>query len=203
MAKPRSNKFLWVTWLSRLMAGEISCEWAPWFKVRNEFEKVLSTPDLVRWKIAHNQMVREYRRNFIEAGKKVLSEHQVRFRYQTRGGLLLSGAADLIAISKNEIEVVDCKTGSPRDSDQVQVMIYMYCLPRARPDFKRKRIKGLVVYKDQKIEIPNTVIDSEFRKNLRYFIGVLEKDEEPLRSPSLSECQFCDIARRDCPERME
>ena len=46
---------IWVTWLTRLLAGENSCEWAGWFRVQNEiwgWERVSSGFDLVGWQVS-------------------------------------------------------------------------------------------------------------------------------------------------------
>ncbi len=36
VAVPRDGNFVWVTWLAKLMVGEVNCEWAPWFRTRYE-----------------------------------------------------------------------------------------------------------------------------------------------------------------------
>lgn len=202
MAKPRSEKFVWVTWLARLMTGDILCEWAPWFKVQNEFERMPSSPELVKWKTTHNRMVRELRQSLKDEGKEVLFGNQIRFRLEVND-LILTGEPDLVAYSEKETGIYDCKTGSPRDSDQIQVMLYLYYLPRFKPEiFNVEEVKGYLIYRDQKVEIPASAIDQEFKENLQYFLGILERDEEPSKSPSPQECQFCDISKMDCPERM-
>ena len=51
MAERRRNGlYIWVTWLTRLLVGENSCEWAAWFRARHEswsWERVSSGFDLV------------------------------------------------------------------------------------------------------------------------------------------------------------
>jgi hypothetical protein len=32
MTEKRNNCYVWVTWLAKLMAGDMQCHWAPWFK---------------------------------------------------------------------------------------------------------------------------------------------------------------------------
>ena len=37
MAELRKHgPYIWVTWLTRLLAGENSCEWAAWFRAQHE-----------------------------------------------------------------------------------------------------------------------------------------------------------------------
>lgn len=47
MAMARNSPYVWVTWLTKILAGEQSCEWASWFKAHyQDFEKLL--PVLLR-----------------------------------------------------------------------------------------------------------------------------------------------------------
>ncbi len=32
MTRPRSNPYLYVTWIARPLVGERNCLWAPWYK---------------------------------------------------------------------------------------------------------------------------------------------------------------------------
>ena len=37
MAELRPNgPYIWITWLTKLLTGEHSCEWASWFKAHHE-----------------------------------------------------------------------------------------------------------------------------------------------------------------------
>ena len=54
----RPNPFIWVSWLSKLMAGEKQCEWASWFRSHYIWEKVPSGLDLAKWTADHAQLLR-------------------------------------------------------------------------------------------------------------------------------------------------
>ena len=59
MAELRKNgPFIWVTWWTRLLVGENSCEWAVWFRAQHEgwsWTKAPSGFDLVGWQLAHTR----------------------------------------------------------------------------------------------------------------------------------------------------
>ena len=62
MATKRDGVFVWITWLSRLMAGEQNCEWAIWFKARYEhYDKAPSDFDTAKWNIEHTLQLRRLR----------------------------------------------------------------------------------------------------------------------------------------------
>ena len=37
MTRRRSGPYIWVTWLSRLLVGDRSCEWSSWFKAHHRY----------------------------------------------------------------------------------------------------------------------------------------------------------------------
>ena len=60
----RDGPYFWVTWLTKLLAGENSCEWAAWFRARHEsgsWEQVPGDFDRAGWQMAHTAMVNEAR----------------------------------------------------------------------------------------------------------------------------------------------
>ena len=62
MATKRDGVFVWITWLSRVMAGEQSCEWASWFKAHYEnYHKAPSDFDTAKWNIEHTLQLRRLR----------------------------------------------------------------------------------------------------------------------------------------------
>ena len=42
MARKRDGPYVWVSWITKLLAGEVNCEWAPWFKAHHTYQKVPS-----------------------------------------------------------------------------------------------------------------------------------------------------------------
>lgn len=80
----------------------------------------------------------------------------------------------------------------------------MMFLPYASPVYEGKELSGCVVYKDgSKSDIPRKTIDDAFRKNVTYFLDILESADPPERTSHPTECHFCDITNADCPDRKE
>ena len=82
-------------------------------------------------------------------------------------------------------------------------MLYMYALPRAKPEFEGVTFDGVVVYEDHEIAIPASAIDDEFVGMMaRQILRVADSKPAP-KVPTPMECAFCDITASDCPERIE
>lgn len=198
----RESRYVWVTWLSRLMAGEISCEWAPWFRTNfKDWDRPPSDFDEAQWRVAHTRLLRDIRSARRGFGEESFVERQGQFYYERDSGLVLSGTPDLVTVTGNEGIVHDAKTGKQRASDAVQVKIYMHCLPLAHAAFRGKLLSGRVVYADHEINIPAGAVDREFVDQFEYFLDILDSNEEPERIPSEPECGFCNIGAGDCPGR--
>ena len=206
MTRARNGAYIWVTWLSRLMAGEVRCQWSPWFRAHHtEYVKAPSDFQLATWTAEHTQLLDELVRERSALGESTYKEDQNHFRGRRRSGLTIAGKPDLIAIDRtSHATVYDAKTGKPRHSDIIQVMLYMMLLPFASPLYKGKALKGCVVYKSgDHSDIPPEAIDEAFQKNVTYFLDLLESGDPPERSPSHAECRYCDITSADCPDRIE
>ena len=197
---------MWVTWLSKLMAGEVRCHWAPWFRTHyTDYPRAPSNFQLAAWTVEHTQLLDELTKERGGRGEGVLKEDQNRFRVRRPSGLTIAGRPDLIAIDeKGRATVYDAKTGEPRQSDIIQVMLYMMCLPYGSPLYKGKELLGCVAYKSgARSYIPSEAIDKAFQGNVTYFLNTLESLDPPDRTPSPIECRFCDITKEDCPDRIE
>jgi hypothetical protein len=204
-ATEREVPFVWVTWLTKLMAGEDSCRWSSWFKAHHKYDKLPSDFNLTQWTAEHSQLVHR-RANELEAqGCGVFIEDENQFYLTGRDGITtLSGKPDIVAVRGDEVLVEDCKTGKPRNSDKMQVLIYMLVLKLVKPDLAKKTFHGSVFYKDHpQIEIEPDAVNSDF---LGVFQEVMEavKGADPCRKvPSYRECKFCDIGPSDCAERVD
>ena len=99
--------------------------------------------------------------------------------------------------------IIDTKTGKPLPSHHVQVMLYMYALPRALQQYRGVEFDGKLVYADSDdVDIPNTAIDDTFVTNFSNLIKRVSFTNPARRVPSKMECGFCNITRSDCPERV-
>jgi len=204
MANRRDGKFVWVTWLAKLMAGETTCEWAVWFKTNYQYDKRPSDFDQAGWQVQHTRALRELRLDRQAAGEQVMVDRQNYFRWERpNSSLVLSGTPDLISIGDKDVRIYDIKTGARRDSHRIQVMLYMLCLPREAPVYRQKLLHGTIVYSDGRIDIPAIAIDAALIDNFNYFLDILDSSAPPDKAPSAAECRFCDIPTSECPERVD
>lgn len=205
MAKPRDGLYVWVTWLSKLMSGEVQCHWSAWFKTHyTDYRTQPIDAQLASWTVEHNQYLAELIKKRKSLGEITYKEAQNKFRVRRTSGLVIAGKPDLIAYNKTtgQYTVYDVKTGSQRQSDIIQVMLYCYCLPYASPIYKGKMLDGCVVYKTDKIEVPSKMIDDAFTKKAIYFLNIVESPNAPDKCPSSIECEYCDLSSDDCPEKI-
>jgi len=212
MATKRDGVFVWITWLSKVMAGEQSCEWASWFKAHHEnYDKAPSDFDTAKWNIEHTRRLRELQLERRKLGERVFLESENAIRLTLPSGVVIAGKPDLITLPDGQPPtlrvwpptIYDVKTGRERCSDRIQVMLYMHLAPQAIPAYGGTRPAGCVVYNDSRVDIPAKAVDQKFIEAFEYFLGVIAGLEPALRVPSRNECRFCDIARTECPERIE
>ncbi len=206
MAVRRDEGYVHVTWLAKLMAGEIQCEWAPWFKTRfTGYEKAPSDFERAQWLANHSQAVSELARERLAQGERVYREAQNAFKVKMAPGVVLAGRADLVCVdAAGEVTVYEVKAAKPSESHLIQTMLYMLCSPYQVPHCRQKSLAGYVVYKDgDRVPVPRDSVGPDFRRNARYFLDMLANAEEPPRYPSPWHCRFCDIGRSACPERVD
>lgn len=205
MTRQRSGCYVWVTWLAKLMAGDVQCQWGSWFRSHYMgYSKAPSDFQQATWVVEHNKCLDEL---CSECGAQSLSyfkESQNSFTAR-RGGMTIGGKPDLIVLeSDKSYTVYDVKTGQPKASDVIQVMLYMSFLPYSTSGiYKDKVINGCVVYKGQeKTAIPSQALDGSFRDQIAHFLNILDSSDGPKKVPSYVECRYCDITKEDCPERI-
>ena len=206
MTESRSGPYIWVTWLSRLLVGDLSCEWASWFRAHHvNYAKKPSGFDAVKWQIDHTALLNETRDKVESEGRSVLIESQNHFVLRGGSGTALGGKPDMVALDADGKggTVYDVKTGRRRESDAAQVMIYMYALPHLSAH-KGRRFDGKVVYADGgEASIPADAVDGAFRDNLHALIRRIAASQPARRVPSVLECAMCDLTLADCPDRVD
>jgi CRISPR/Cas system-associated exonuclease Cas4 (RecB family) len=198
----RSSPYLWVTWLTALVAGDSHCVWASWFKARFKYQKLPeSNPGkLAQWTSDHNEALMLRVESLRADGWAVTIEDQNSFR----GGsaITLSGKADILAIRGEEARVEDIKTGRRSNSDYWQVLTYMWMLPKMKAMRSRlagKRLSGAVVYSKtgEFWEInPDELNDVSIGRIVKW-VKRMQSDEDPPKVPSQRECQWCNITECD------
>lgn len=204
MAKTRNGLYLHVAWLAKLMSGDVTCQWGTWFKVHHDYTRRPSDFSLVAWTADHTRFLKEVVAARSKLGEKCFQEGQNQFRVKTKGGMVITGKPDLVTVDpKDRYAVYECKTGNPKNADVMQLMLYMTLLPQT-PLCTGRSLDGHLIYRvGHKQDIPNTAIDTTFKDNAKYFVGILEGNEPLARLPSPYECRFCDIPVEECRERFE
>ena len=134
MAQLRATgPYIWVTWLPRLLSGGSSCEWS--IVVQGPARRLELEPHALRF--GPNRLAPEPHRTAERAAGEVGSNRATRVltegqnSFNLRGSsAVLAGKPDLVARRRDQITVIDAKTGRPSPAHTAQVLIYMYALPR-------------------------------------------------------------------------
>lgn len=203
--KPRPEPYVWATWLAKLLAGEVSCEWSAWFRAHHfaaKSEKIDGDFDLELWRLDHTALIRRTVAEFEGKGYTVAIENQNQFALKGKVGTL-AGRPDVVAVQGDEGWIVDAKTGQPRGSDRVQVALYMWALPKANPLYAGVRFRGRVEYKCRFGIIESEEVDSAFVARVAEMMREVCGPDPPRKSPSFRECQFCPLTPDDCVDRVE
>ncbi len=204
MGEPKPFPSIWVTWLARLMADEIQCHWAIWFRTHYKYEKLSSNFDSAKWTAHHQALVRSRICELEAEGYTVSLEGENWFEITGRSfSVKVSGKPDIVAIAGQEGFVEDCKTGRCKNSDLYQVLIYLLLLPVTQPKCRGLRLSGRLVYPTEVIEIDSEQVDEGFKAQFREAIATLSSTTPSRKVPSFHECCYCDISAQCCPERIE
>ena len=146
MPNPRTHPYISATWLPRLLTGEKSCEWAIWFKANYQnWTRLPSNFDQIQWLLEHTNLLNEQKLQWQDRGHEVYVESQNSFRLEGQTATL-AGRPDLIVVNDDHALVIDVKSGREQAWHAVQVMIYVYALPKALPQYRDSRIAGEVIY---------------------------------------------------------
>lgn len=184
--------------LAGLLSGDNQCHASAWIKSRFWYAKEPSTFDFAKWTMDHKALVE---RRILELAKPgVTVENQNKFTLEGQQAVLV-GKQDIVAwLDAETVLVSDAKTGNQRLTDWWQVLIYMTCLPLAKPAFRGKTIRGEIVYTNGVIEIPQTDLTEERKAAIWAKIRELARAQAFPTTPSAQECAFCDIG--DCTDRI-
>lgn len=203
MTKPRDDPYLWVTWITDLLAGEAQCQWAAWFRAHfQRYDKQPTTFDQAAWNAQHGELVRTRAAKLRSAGYTVFVEDQNKFSLRGQA-CTLGGKPDIVAVNADDALVVDCKTGQRRGSDYFQILVYMLVLPYAHALCENRELRGELEYQDGTLSVPADKLTSDVKDLIRVTIERAAGPEPTPRVPSAAECRFCEITRLDCPERVD
>jgi CRISPR/Cas system-associated exonuclease Cas4 (RecB family) len=192
-ARLRESPYAWVTWITKLVSGEATCEWALWFRARHYWDKLESGADLNSWTADHDALVTWRAKKLRADGLTVFLERDLRLEGKTA---TISGKPDIGYDHEGVFWFEDCKTGKKRDSDHVQVLMYMWLY-----SFRYKvPIRGRVVYKDAVIDVDHERL-TNIKDAVLKLIAMATSNSAPSRSPSPSECRSCNIPSYYCEDR--
>lgn len=208
MKQKRKKPYVWVTWLTKLVTGEQQCEYAAWLKAHYKLDKAPSNFNSRKWNIEHTSLMHTRRDELESKGYVVKLEDQNNFKVSFPNGAILSGKADIVGLVFDHDAIIggivdDCKTGKPKDSDQVQVMLYIMFLPICIEAYAGVKFRGHVVYGDHNVPIEWVEIDSNFQELIGKLVTRIIAKEPCRKVPSYNECRWCDVLKADCPEKVE
>ncbi|MET0742984.1 MAG: PD-(D/E)XK nuclease family protein [Microvirga sp.] len=198
---PRGPRaFIWVTWVTGLLAGTKRCEWAAWYRAHyKDYPKVAAQNAgmLTTWRRQHAKMVNARAELMERDGWAVTLEGDNAFKLEGRAATL-SGKPDLIATREQIARVIDQKTGEAKEEHGWQVRLYMWALSKIG---NFKRIDGEVQYTDHSEEILADDFPPADVAKIPAVLQVVGGEIAPPRTPTIDECVFCDIA--GCPDRLQ
>ena len=148
--------------LSRLLSGDDSCEWRAWFQAHHysdSWTRAYTSFDSVRWKMEHSKLLWESRERLEDDGYTVRVEKENKF-WVDGACATVSGQPNLVVKKDIDITVMDVKTGTPRQWDIIQVMLYMFGLDRYVTAWGDITLKGGGLQRSW--DIPAYAISSEF-----------------------------------------
>ena len=203
MTTKRDQPYIWATWLTKLLVGENSCEWAAWFRAHyTNFRRAPDDFDSAAWQMGHTELLNQLRHQLLDGNHTIFVEKQNRFTLRGNSATL-GGKPDLIALTGNKGIIYEVKTGQPSASDHVQVMTYMYAVPRALGQYKNMVFDGMVVYRDHQVPVPASAVNEQFIDRLASLIRRISQEQPLPKTSSAMECGFCQISKQECPERVE
>ena len=143
-----TGPYVWVTWLPRMLSGDSSCEWASWFKAQHEgwsWSRMPSDFDQSTCMMGHTTLLNEQRQNWEQRGYSILTEGQNSFHLRGSSAVL-AGKPDLVARRRDEITVIDAKTGRPSPAHAIPgAGLHVRLAPRVGtvPGAEHRRAGGL------------------------------------------------------------
>ena len=196
MAVRRDKPYIYVTWISSLLYGSKSCKWAAWHRTHYRFKKT-SEFNPVEHNLKHTALREQLLKDLRGKGCTIYLEKEV---LMDRPRAIIAGRVDAIAVKGDRGMVFEIKSGKERDSDRIQLMIYMWLLPRVIKRFQNVLFEGMVVYKDKRIKVSSAELNEDFSKIFTDFIVDLIEVEPEQKHPNVWECKFCNIL--ECDERI-
>lgn len=197
---PRRSPYIWVTAISKLVAGDSYCDWAAWFK--GHYQQLDKRPfDNDDYVIKHAALIRKLKPDLIAAGYAVTVENQNHFSLQLPH-ITLGGKPDFVAIKDGSGLIIDAKTGMPKASHFAQVKLYMWALPQL-PKYAGIKFDGQVAYENHNKFILHQELDAAFVGEIEKLLAMVAGDPQPDTCVSATECKWCEITSEYCKDRID
>lgn len=200
MNSRRPRPYVWVSWITALLAGTDQCHWKVWTKANFRYAKLAGDGgfDLAEWTKQHDEMVNTRVAKLKLEGYDVRVEEENSFKLDGERGTL-AGKPDIIALKAAEkyALIIDAKSGKEKPADRWQVKIYIFA--KRLLSLKDWRVDGEIQYRGRQERIPFLEVDALAMTRIADTMKMATGEIAPQRTPSQSECKWCDIA--DCPDR--
>jgi hypothetical protein len=149
----------------------------------------------------HTALLNRIQGGLEEEGKAVFTEGQNKFVLKGTSAAL-GGQPDLITTTETTGTIYDAKTGKPSPAHHIQLMIYMYAIPKALKQYAGVEFQGKIVYQDHEVVIPSSAINDAFIDNLGSLIRRVSSLSPARKVPSATECKYCNLTANTCSERV-
>lgn len=203
MANPRYGKpDAYVTSLSGLIAGEDFCYFQPWYRARFWVKGATGDFDRAGWIAEHAVMLKAREQELVADGYTVTVEKQN--TYSLIGVTAkLSGKPDILALyaPMQRAIISDVKTGQRKAEHRTQVLLYLWSIPKVRPDLTGYTFSGELCYKDGREVITTAELTADVIARFGAEMRAIGLDLPPEKTPSESECADCPIPVAECPEK--
>ena len=178
-----------ISQISKLISGDDPCLFKYWYAMRHkdEAKKEDLSPELVQWRIRHNQVVSNIIDDVQKLGGEFKREKWVALNLSENDALV--GKADIIHENNKSIHLYECKGGQPSSADAIQLLIYLYVLTKEE-SYKDKELKGILGYKDYQKEYSISDIPEGIQELIDKYSKILISNSSPQKYEG-SSCRFC------------
>lgn len=185
--EPASRKEIIVapSHIAKHLIGESQCLLQYYLQAHYQ---LASNKNYISYKMRHQSFLKQRKQFWIAEGYSVSCEKQNLMSFLTKKGAKFIGNPDLYVKEINHFE--ELKTGKPKESDIVQLMLYMAAAPYIHG--LSEIPSGQVRYSDGSFkDVLPEEITQEFKDQVTQLIGVLVADQIPEPEPSQRDCRFC------------
>lgn len=200
MNSRRPRPYVWVSWITALLAETDQCRWKVWTKANFRYAKLAGAGgfDLKEWTKQHDEMVNTRAAKLKLEGFDVRVEEENSFKLDGERGTL-AGKPDIIALKAADkyAKVIDVKSGREKPADRWQVKVYIFA--KRLLSLKEWRVDGEIEYRGRHEVVPFLEVDSGAIAKIADVMKMATGEIAPPRTPSQAECKWCDVA--DCPDR--